>query len=325
MHNTSDNDALRGHAQQILISIAILCLLATASYFLLYGGPDRYAARSAKELWNMGHVAYFALLTLLLARIRAIASLPASYQWSGILALTLILGIIIETMQHGTGRTPDIADILRNFVGCLTALSFTPAFTRSLTLPGRTILRVTSGVVLGMSMLPLIIAVTDEQIARSQFPVLSDFSTPFESGRWHGNAQAMVVNTVPGTSSQQMKVIFEPGLRTGIHLTQIIPDWYGYRSVNLKLYSPHDAPQPVTIRIHDLEHAVGTHQFMNDDRFQKRFRLEPGWNLVSISLADIIDQVTTRKVRLSDMQQIGLFTRPEDESRTVYIDAVYLQ
>lgn len=325
MHDTADNDKPGSDAHQLPINLAILCLLATASYFLLFGGPGSYAARSATELWNMGHVAYFALLTLLLARIKVIASLPANYQWPGILLLTLILGIAIETMQHGTGRTPDIADILRNFVGCLLALSFTPAYTRSLALPGRTVLRYISGIILGLSMLPLIIAVSDEQVARSQFPVLSDFSTPFEMYRWRSSASTRVVELEPGTDRRQMEVTFTAGQLTGAHMIHLATDWTEYTSVNLRLYSPYSDLLPVTIRTHDREHSTGAYQFINEDRFQKRFQLEPGWNQISIPLADIIDAVSTRRIKLSDMQQIGLFTRPEDESRTVYIDAVYLQ
>jgi len=325
MHDTSDNHKLRSGARQPLINIAILCLLATASYFLLYGGPDAYAARSVKELWNMGHVVYFALLTVLLARSKAIADFPANYQWPGILVLTLILGIAIEIMQHGTGRTPDIADISRNFVGCLLALSFIPAYSRSLGLPFRTALRYISVIILALSMLPLMIAVTDEQIARSQFPVLSDFSTPFESDRWRSTASTRVVELEPGTDGRQMEVTFTSGQLTGVHMIYLSTDWTEYTSVNLRLYSPYSDLLPITIRTHDREHAIGAHQFENADRFQKRFQLEPGWNRISIPFTDIIDAVTTRTIDLSDMQDIGLFTRPKDGSRTIYIDSIYLQ
>jgi VanZ family protein len=325
MHETSEYDKPGRDAQQRLINIAILCLLATASYFLLYGGPDAYAARSVKELWNVGHVAYFALLTLLLARIKTIARLPASYQWPGILVLTLILGIAIEIMQHGTGRTPDIADISRNFVGCLLALSFTPAYTRSFAMRWRNMLRRISVLILAISSLHLLIAITDEQIARLQFPVLSDFSTPFESDRWRSTASTRVVELEHGTDGRQMEVIFTSGQLTGVHMIYLSTNWTEYKSVNLRLYSPYSELLPITIRTHDREHAIGAHKFENEDRFQKRFQLEPGWNQISIPLTDIIDAVSTRKINLTDMQDIGLFTWPKHESRTIYIDSIYLQ
>ena len=70
----------KGHNSTTLAGAFMLVVLITASYFLFYGGPDYLADRSLKELWNLGHIVYFALLATYLARFRIITRLSTGQQ-----------------------------------------------------------------------------------------------------------------------------------------------------------------------------------------------------------------------------------------------------
>jgi VanZ family protein len=98
--------------------------LAIGSVLLFLGGPDYYSSRSFTHAWDIGHIVYFALLAGLLSRWRVVAKMSLAGQWTIILAITLLLGVSIELIQHGTARTPDIGDVLRDVTGSLIVLVF---------------------------------------------------------------------------------------------------------------------------------------------------------------------------------------------------------
>jgi len=157
--------------------------LAIGSALLFLGGPDYYSSRSFTHAWDIGHIVYFALLTGLLSRWRFVTNMSLAGRWISILAITLLLGVSIEFMQHSTARTPDTGDVLRDLTGSLIVLVFGSSIPELRPVSLRLSLQ---AVVLSLSLVqlwPVTKSHVDEAIARQQFPLLSDFETPFEIDR----------------------------------------------------------------------------------------------------------------------------------------------
>lgn len=309
----------------LVLYSALLLVLIISSFYLFYGGSAPDAARSSKALWNLGHVAYFAVLVLLLGKVKFIAALSVEMRWLVLLSTTLVVGILIEVLQYGGARTPDIHDVVRDLTGCFLVLAFKHPWTQRLGKYWTNLIRAIAALVLVVFVAPFSVALTDELIARAQFPVLASFETPFEMGRWDGRVSKEIVRLESGSDNRQMEVVFRTTRYSLVGIKHMPPNWQGYDSVNIRLYYPGDDLLEITVRIHDLEHETGPYQYQHHDRYHGKFRLGKGWNEIEIPFDDIISALRTRKMNLAQVRYIGLFTISLQEQKTVYIDKVWLK
>lgn len=297
-------------------------LLAIGSVLLFMGGPDHYSSRSFKHLWDAGHFVYFALLAALLFRWRSIARMSLIRQWTIILLITLVAGVTIEFMQSGTGRTPDTGDVIRDLTGSLLVLVF--GLSRSALRPvsWRISLQVSVLVLLLVQLWPLTKTLIDEAIARQQFPILSDFETPFEIDRWGGNARHSV-QTMPSISQGRLlKLSLTTNRYSGIVLKHFDGNWRSFRTLTISIYNPDAAPLDITCRIHDLPHTDGYEEY--EDRFNRSFLLTQGWNHIEIDLGEVKESPVNRSMDMSRILEVGLFVMSLPAPRTLYIKNVYL-
>ncbi|MGD8630919.1 MAG: VanZ family protein [Gammaproteobacteria bacterium] len=297
-------------------------LLATGSVLLFYGGPQHHSPRVFIHLWDTGHIIYFALLASLLSRWHFIARQSLAWQWTIILVSTLLAGVSIELLQHGTGRMPDTGDVLRDVTGSLVVLAFgSPGLAAQL--PGwRRFLKVAVLVLLLVQLWPLTRTLVDEAIAWQQFPILSSFETPFELGRWEGNA-GLTVEPVPSISpGKLLKLTLTTDPYSGVKLRHFAGDWTAADTLSISIYNPDDAPLQITCRIHDLQHADGDQDY--EDRFNKRFLLRRGWNHIAIDLGEVEDSPAGRSMDMSHILGLGIFVMSLSEPRSLYLDNVRL-
>jgi len=307
-----------------LYLIFITCVLAVASYFLFYGGPQYHADRSTKELWNLGHIAYFSLLVFALTRLRWIRQMTPAVQWLVLVLTTLLLGTLIEVLQYGSERTPDLADILRDLSGCLLVLAFYPGLLCFRSLLAVRLIRIAVAVMLVLQLKPFVIAVVDESIARTQFPVLSDFSTPFELDRWKGGAGREVETAGYAEGRAVMKVSLGTEQYSGLGMQYFPSDWSGYHSLHLTLFLPLGDALTITLRIHDLAHELGADPYRHEDRFNRRYTLQPGWNEITVVLSEVENALKSRKMDLSRVKDVSFFSISLQQPRVIYLDRVYL-
>ena len=302
-----------------MLKVFLFVVALVATFFLFYGGLDpKQAVRSLKELWNLGHVFYFAVLTYLFNQWTWFDKYTRVHRWLISLMLAIVVGVLIEVMQYGTLRNPDIADISRDVTGCLLVLAFHPKylkFTRSFYLVAT---RFVVGLIFLVHLIPLTIAVIDESVARVQFPVLSSFETPFETDRWYGEASRSVINH-PEQESPLLAIGLTTALYSGVGMQYLPSDWRGYQSLYLRLFQPLDESLKITIRIHDNQHNNQYH-----DRFNRSFRLEKGWNEIQIALADVESAPAKRKLNLKQIENISLFSVSLPEPRVIYLDKIFL-
>jgi len=296
-------------------------LLAAGSVLLFAGGPDYYSPRSFRHFWDLGHLVYFALLAGLLLRWNAVSQLSLARQWMIILVTTLVLGASIELLQNGTSRTPDTGDVLRDMIGSLLVLVFGTPGSKLKPAGWRLCLQILVIALALAQLWPLARSLTDEAIARHQFPLLSGFETPFEIDRWSG--AGLTVETLASiTDGRILKLPLTTDRYSGVALRYFDGDWTSARTLKFSLYNPGADPLRVICRIHDLQHADGDEEY--EDRFNRSLLLAQGWNHIEIDLDEVKHSPADRSMDMTRIRGLGLFTVSLPAPRILYLDDVRL-
>ena len=302
--------------------VFFLGLFAAGTALLFLGGPDYYSARSLKYSWDIGHIAYFALLTIMLTRWCIIANAPFPRQWITVLIIITLIGSTTELMQSFVSRTPSIGDVLRNAIGALLVLAFcsTSAVLRPVAL--RRSMQAAVALILSVQLWPLTKSLVDEANATHNFPILSDFETPFEQERWTGKPLQAVETILSFHQYKMMKITFNTDHFSGVGLKYFEGDWSTYKSLKIDLYNPELDPLNVTCRINDLIHVDGYEEY--EDRFNRNYHVVHGWNHIEIDLEDVKTSPAKRYMDMSNIKGIGLYVVSQPTDRTLYLNKVEL-
>jgi hypothetical protein len=304
---------------KLLVLVVLVC-----SVLLFWGGPGAYSSRSFQQAWNLGHPLLFGILTYLALKwSETISNWPFFKQVTVLLAGVFLISLPIEFTQMGLdGRSPDVFDILRNMVGCLFTIVFlSPSRKKT----GPTILRFFQiGVVTALLLfaLPLAVAITDDVIAAEQFPVLSDFETPFERMRWTGGAGYTVVEGLARHGSHSLKIVLHTTQYSGVALDFFPRSWRDYRYLAFSVFNPSDVSLELVCRVHDEDHYQNGGDF--EDRFNRNLVVRRGWNDVEISLADVMNAPKSRKMDMTRIQNFGIFSVQLPKEKVIYLDYLRL-
>lgn len=301
----------------------VFVLLLIGFPFFFFGGPGYYAARSFKEAWNLGHILFFFLTTWLVVKY-VLLDRPRERSWKFFILVfgsVLVAGIGIELLQGVvSGRTVGKWDLYRNQLGCLAAF----AFTRSLPLPGKGQQFFQTVVVslLLFAVWPLYPALSDERVARNQFPLLADFETPYEQRRWKNVRQLQRQQEIVRHGKYGLRVQLSTATYSGTSLFYFPHDWRDYQKLHFSVYNPEDDVLALHCRMHDTLH--GQHGRLFEDRFHKRFELQPGWNDLSVFLQEVRTAPATRLMDMAQVEGFGLFVVRQPRAHVLYLDYIYL-
>ncbi len=307
------------------LKLPILLLLAASCFVLLFvGGPDVATLRSFKHVWNLGHIIAFGIWTYLLLNFwERLIHKNFWQQCVLMLFVTLVLGALIEIAQYGPRRTPDLGDMLRNVIGALLALAvFSPARHQASRLRLR-LLQVGVVIAAVLQLIPVALALTDECQAARQFPVLSNFETPWETSRWGGDSKFARDRQHTQNGRYSLKIELNTSTYSGVSLNYFPTDWSGFKHLRFDLFNPSDMVLIITCRIHDALHAENELRY--SDRFNRSYRLEPGWNPIRIALADVAEAPRTRTMDLQAIQDFSIFAVRLPQPQTLHLDYVRLE
>lgn len=260
-----------------------LVSLVAMGVLFFWGGPDYFDARSFRLGWNLGHIVFFALLPWHLVRFvfpemvrRGMVSggwgrLGSSFGWQAgfVFGLAVFLGGAVEIVQLGTHRYPDLADLYRDMIGAMVAFFFLLPARKVIALK---LLRCMQGVVVGLVLLqvyPVAVALSDELRAARQFPVLSNFESMVEIGRWEGGAEFSIDDFEAWEGRRSLRVSLETELYSGVALHYFPGDWEGYGFFQFRVLNPDAEEIRLTCRIHDRAHVKGEQRY--SDRFNRSF------------------------------------------------------
>ena len=301
----------------------IYILLIIGSVLLFFGGPDYYSSRQFRLAWELGHICLFFFYTYALLKVwKSFARRSFQVQLIVVLLLSLVLGSLIEWSQAAFDRTFSLKDIAMDVMGSLAAVAF---LSPTRIVPSKNFLRITQIIICLLVLLltyPLVIVLVDQVVARMQFPVLSNFETPFEINRWGGSALIAIDENTVREGKASLKVQLTPARYSGTSLNHFPANWHGHDYLHISIFNPSLEPLKITLRINDKEHFSNGQSY--SDRFNRQFILSSGWNNIDIAIDDIRNAPKNRAMNLRAIGNMGIFTVNLKIPRLIYIDDVRL-
>jgi VanZ family protein len=305
------------------VQILLLLVLVPLSFLFFTGFPS-HPTRSLKEGWNLGHILYFALLPVLMISSSRAKNLGDGFQALLVVAVTVTLGLLVELLQNGIGRSPDIGDLYRDVIGACVALFLILPLRKSIPVRILRAFQAITVLCIAVQLIPTGGALWDEYQARAHFPILADFETPLQAKRWAKKAVFTIEKDPGHPDNNLMKVHLTTERYSGVALDYFQGDWRQYEYFQFRIFNTREDLLSVSCRIHDREHTKGTERQQYSDRFNQTFKLESGWNTITISLEDVRKAPDKRDMDLSLIQGVGIFVISQPEDRIIYLDDLRL-
>jgi hypothetical protein len=287
---------------------------------LFVGLPDLDFPRSYFYFWDVGHLLCFALWTYLYSIWR-----PSANYWRQVLlvlALAFLLGGATELIQAGLGRTASWSDLGKDLLGSMLAMAFLVPGRKHIASRQLKLGQVLLIVTLIWSLFPLARVVTDELIARQQFPLLSGFEISSEAARWGGGSRQTLDHEIAYSGASSLRIDLSTQRYSGVGLKHFPANWSDYRLLRLYLFNPESEPLELHLRIHDRLHR--SHNNAYSDRFNTSFTLSSGWTKIEIPLSRVLAAPRSRSMEMRRIAGLGLFVGKLERPRSFNIDEVLL-
>ena len=299
------------HRPQWLLA-ALVCI---AGFFI----PFRFATDQAFyiHLMDAAHLPVFCALTLF-AHAFCPWELPPCRRRIFAAGGMAVLSGLIEIIQPLAGRSHSWIDLTNGLAGILIALLF---LVRSRWLVPIAI----AGCV--MAFLPAWKESAGIRWRSSHFPLLADFENDDELRLWVGsglgNVRSDNVERVREHASQgewSLRVVTTATATwPGVRLLNGNQDWRGKTALAFDIWN--DGPAfTLSIRIDD-DFPHQHHQ----DRFNAALQLTPGWNHLTIPLAEIESRPKNRRLNLAAIQRTILYVNEPEVEHTFFIDHMRLE
>ena len=291
-------------------------LLIFGSTTLFFLDIDLGLGDAAYLFSGFAHIAFFMIFALGLSRLPALSRWPFLSQFFLVMTAVLFVGGIIELAQPYFGRSASWRDLRLNLLGGF--LGMTSLAT------GRHTLR--RGLLVSAQFAAVALAVgafypplLDMFSASHQFPVLSDFESRLEAGRW---SNGTIYEGMARHGKRSLRVPLGTRKYAGTTLKRSLGDWRGYSTFAFSLYNPDPDPLPINVSIRDKEHARRGGEY--SDRFNRAFTMEQGWNDIYVSVAGIESAPLSRTLDLGRLTEVVIFTVDLPSPRLMYLDHVHL-
>ena len=300
-------------------------LLLVGFPFFFWGGPQYNSCRSLKSFWDLGHVVYFGIFSYILHSyyLGKKPNATATRGFCFVFCVVFVAGLAVEVAQMGMrgDRSADIFDLLRDLLGCILTYIFVimPILHKRRL---QAVIRVLAIGLLAIALWPITEDLIDEYIAMRQFPVLSDFETPFEKYRWEDVRRLREERGIVRHGAKSARVQLTTEKYSGISLFYFPKDWRGYNQLHFSLNNPTAHEVEIHYRIHDSSHKKNGNAY--DDRFNQKSALKPGWNDLTVSMEEVRKSPKGRMMDLGSIEGFGFFVVEQDVPQTLFLDNVYL-
>lgn len=301
--------------------VIAVCLMVSVP-LLFIGGPGYYESRVIKLLWDLGHIPFMFFTGLLLANVLSRLALTSYWLFFGLyFCAVVMIAVATEVVQGKVGRVPSTSDVYADLWGALLAWLFVGRYP----LKGALIWKFSLfSLAVGGSILVLmkpVMTLYDEMLAKHQFPLIAGFESFSELSRW--SAKSGLVRSLDRATEGQysLKVLLLPEGYSGVSVSDFPADWQEFDYLRFDVWSPLSL-LPVTVRLHDKPHVRGDQHY--NDRFNRRYQLEKGWNRIVIDLNDVLRSPEGRLFELGEVEGIGLFSYNLGSMKAIYLDQMIL-
>ncbi|WP_143165983.1 VanZ family protein [Desulfofustis glycolicus] len=210
--------------------LVFLLVILPGFFFAGFGGND---SRVEKELFDFGHVVFFAVFASELFRQlvkRGWKQRPAALL---VAVLVCLAALSIEISQAFLdGRQAGVRDFVYGLVGGCAVLVWKMGEQRGVGMALR------RGIVVGVvawCLFPLVCAVIDEYRMYRGFPVLADFESSLELSRWQSSGEISRVTDPVQSGAYSLKVLLDAGVNVNRNRVYVVP--VSWRWGLLKRYS----------------------------------------------------------------------------------------
>jgi len=297
-------------------SVVVLCVA-----FLFLCNLDTSDSRILHEIFEYGHLPLFGVISLgilsVINRKNIARARPFILAWF----ITISLGIVTEIIQLITPeRFFEVRDIIFDAVGAGCFLMLAYPFSDKVIRVGH-ILRTSALILILSGTIPIFLAAGDQRDMSNSFPLIGTFESSLEMSRWGAKDGRISRSTLYATQGiYSLRADLLPSEYPGISINYLIRDWIGYNRLIFDVFLDGDKTLNITARIHDK-----VHNQEYEDRFNKRFVLDPGENTVVIDLDDVAVAPKGREMDMADIVNLCIFSYNLDEVRTFYLDNVRLE
>lgn len=291
----------------------LLALLLAPMPFLLLRALGPGTAIWQQHLWDIGHIPLFALWTIAALRWLPLPLTPAFIALR--CGALLGLGLLIEFAQRETGRSFSLTDVYLDGCGIALGVRLMCFSRRRLYVADAMLL-----MLLAIGVRDAVVHLADRAYMSWQFPQLWQADQPNATLRIGGSAQFRLVQRETRTL---LEVVHDTRQYSGIELHSLSADWRHCQTLQIEVLNP--APQALDLvcRVHDRLHYRNGAAL--DDRFNRRFTLHPGWNTLTVPLAEIESAPRTRRMQLDGIENLMCFTIALPAPRTLYYREIRLQ
>ena len=295
-------------------------VLLIASPLFVFGGPDLYSHRLLIELWNLGHLFFFALFVFLLDHYWCSQQRSKFFRITTTLIVLVSIGFTTELIQLGIAdRFFSWMDLAKDVSGGIIVLFW--KICQKKPRAQTVFFRVIALFCLGINLIPLVQISIDTYHSYKEFPLLAGFEHKNELSRWDGAARVTLDSKVHLEGSYSGKIELGTERYSGIFLNHFRRDWSHCRGLSFSVFNPGPSLQ-LYFRVHDNLHSGDFQEFSN--RFNGNSVLDRGWNEIVIPMIDILHGPQNREMNLDKIQCFGIFVVQQKNKRTLYIDNVRL-
>ncbi|MFT5597904.1 MAG: hypothetical protein ACI9V8_001900 [Urechidicola sp.] len=154
-------------------------------------------------------------------------------------------------------------------------------------------------------------------------PLLADFESKFELSHWTSNVLITLDKNITVHGDFSTRIELTTNKYSGASLSFFPGNWKNYERLLFSIFVSDNSTLLITSRIHDQQHQQGG--YLYNDRFHKRTRLQPGWNPITINLADVISAPKTRPMAIESIANFRIFTSNLKQARVIYLDHLRLE
>ena len=305
-------------SRSIVLKIGGLLVLCGALALLFF---PRLAPPSGlwwATAWNALHFPGFVLITVGLERVLSLGKGRRSWRIAAAVLLALVIAVGSEIAQGFVGRSASLGDVFFDTIGIAFAtivLVFGPRWKRR----GR-LLAAGAGVLVVLVLLtPGWKGMVATAQYREVFPDLAMFSRSISLGRWQvqGNATLYL-----DTEAETLTVAVGKGIYSGVSCYPGEADWSAYSegALNLVIENPSEEEFQLGIRIDDDSPLASRYEH----RFNGQKQIAPGRNELRLPLSRIADGPIDRKLDLSRIKRLALFTGREEAERVFVVVSAFL-
>ena len=289
----------------------VIVVIAFPFFFL--GGPDATSNKLYGALWDCGHIVFFIALVFALNRKIDLTR----WQFALFTLLAVFLGGgLIEVIQSHTGRDGNWNDLLRNLSGTCVGLFWLRPPSLSIWIG-----RLVALAFLIPSLSVVFFEAWYQYYAMKKFPLLAGFESKIEL-----YAQKPTATLSPEFHSQgyySLQLNLTTDRYSGISFERLFNDWSGYKQLGFDIYNPSTLPLKMVLRVNDIAHEKTG--WVDADRFNRQFHINPGWNHLVFSMDDIQKGPAKRLMDLSQISLIVIYAAQLPEARTIYLDNLRLE